>query len=158
MRFAVVGTFEKFTSKKHVEKCWRFCQEYNLKSFLVLLDYSKDEMKSNKKFAKIKSKLPSRIYPSLGEVPEGIDVVVPCLMPRHIPDIIEESLGAGAQTIWFQEKNWTQEYQDQAEEKGLTVVRGCMLKHRKHTGIGKFLHPCFWHGWGCPKAQPKYRR
>lgn len=150
MIFVVIGKVEKYIRNKHVRKCWQFCQEHNLKAYLVLMDLTEGQKPGN-------LKLPVRVYPHLAALPEKVDVVVPCLMPRHIPDIVEESVQAGAHTIWFQEKNWTEGFQEQAEEKGLAVVRGCMLKHQSYKGIGKFLRPCFWHGWGCKKILPKYR-
>ncbi|MDR2736285.1 MAG: CoA-binding protein [Gracilibacteraceae bacterium] len=161
MGFAVVGNVEKFARNKHVRKCWRFCQEHQLKAFLVLLDYTKDSKTVGRPLtgpSSARAKLPARVFSRLGDLPEKIDVVIPCLMPRHIPAIVEESAIAGAHTIWFQEKNWTPEFQEQAEGKGLSVVRGCVLKHKIYYGVAKFLSPCYWHGLNCTKALPKYRR
>lgn len=161
MSFAVVGNVEKFAQNKHVCKCWRFCQEHQLKAFLILLDYvdrRKAPGRDGGYSGSGKGRLPSRVFSRLDALPDKVDVVIPCLMPRHIPDIVEESARVGAHTIWFQEKNWTPEFQEKAEVNGLAVVRGCVLKHKKYQGVVKFLRPCYWHGLSCPKVMPKYQR
>jgi predicted CoA-binding protein len=142
-RFAVIGNEDRFINHKHAWKAWKTLKQFGCVVFPVASDLKRLEG--------------SKVYPELSELQEKVDAVVPCLRAELIPDIIAQVQACGAKTVWFQERNWTPEFQEQADVAGIQVVRGCILKHKVYTKPFGFFNPCYWHGFKSPKApQRKY--
>lgn len=137
-RYAVIGNADRFLKHKHAFKAWKLLKQFGCVAFPVAQEMKRLEG--------------SKVYPELAELKDKVDVVVPCLRAEFIPDIIAQTQACGAKTVWFQERNWTQEFQDQADAAGIQVVRGCILKHKKHSKPFCILNPCYWHGYKSPKA------
>lgn len=142
MSFAVVANKEKFLKHKHAWKAWRLFKEFGCRVYPVAEDLARIEG--------------CKGYSSLAELRGTVDVVVLCVHLDLAPEIVEQTAAAGAFCIWFQEKNWTEEIDQQCQEKGLKVVRGCVLKHKIYLKPFAYFHPCFWHGIGQPKVPSKY--
>jgi len=137
-RYAVLGNADRFLKHKHAWKAWKTLKQFGCVVFPVAADLQRLEG--------------SKVYPDLSVLHEKVDVIVPCLRVELIPEVIAQAQACGAKTVWFQERNWTQEFQDQADAAGIQVVRGCILKHKKHSKPFCFLNPCYWHGYKSPKA------
>lgn len=75
-------------------------------------------------------------YPSLGDVPEPIDLVNVFRAPNALPDIARESVAAGAGALWTQFGVINFDGARIAEEGGLTVVMDRCLKveHARYVG------------------------
>ncbi len=75
-------------------------------------------------------------YPSLGAVPESIDIVDVFRRSEYLPDIVEESIAVGAKAIWMQLGVINEEAAQRAEKAGLDVVmdRCIMVDHRQLMG------------------------
>jgi hypothetical protein len=74
-----------------------------------------------------------KVYPSLLEIPEPIDIVDVFRRPEFVPQIVEESKRVGARAIWMQLGVGTPESIRQADAAGLlTVADRCILvEHRR---------------------------
>lgn len=136
--YAVIGNEDRFTQHKHAWKAWKTLKQFGCVVFPVA-----PELKRLEGF---------KVYSALSELQDKVDVVVPCLRAELIPDIIMEAQACGAQAVWFQERNWTPEFQAQADAVGIQVVRGCILKHKIYPKPFCFLNPCYWHGLRSSKA------
>ncbi|MGE4271639.1 MAG: CoA-binding protein [Desulfitobacterium sp.] len=141
-RYAVVGNADRFLKHKHAYKAWQILRQFGCVVHPVAEDLQRLEG--------------FKVYPQLAALKDKVDVVVPCLKGELIPDIINQAQECGAQFVWFQERNWTEEFQEQADNAGIQVLRGCVLKHKIHPKPFGYLHPCYWHGLKSPKA-PKRR-
>lgn len=142
MRYAVYASADKFLKKKHALKVWKTLKEFGCQVYPVAPG--------------LQGLKGSKVYSDLAELKGKVDVVIPCLLPEHISDIVKKTFEAGAKYLWFQEKNWTPEFQEQCEENGIEVVRGCVLKHKTYKKPFAFFNPCYWHGWKEPKVPSKY--
>ncbi|HVJ48409.1 CoA-binding protein [Desulfitobacterium sp.] len=144
LRYAVLGDSERFLKHKHAWKAWHTLKEFGCSVIPVAKGITRlDGIK---------------VYPNLASLQDKIDVVVPCLRPEKIPDLIAEVKACGAKIVWFQEQNWTSEFQTQADSLGIQVVKGCILKHKIYARPFGFLNPCYWHGLHSPKVpKKKYR-
>ncbi len=141
-RYAVVGNADRFLKHKHAYKVWR-----TLKQFGCVVHPVAEDLQRLEGF---------KVYAGLAALQDKVDVVVPCLKSESIPNIISQAQECGAQFVWFQEHNWTEEFQEQADAAGIQVIRGCLLKHKIYPKPFAYLHPCYWHGLKSPKA-PKRR-
>lgn len=141
-RYAVVGNADRFLKHKHAYKAWQTLKQFGCVVYPVAEDPQRLEG--------------FKVYSQLGALQDKVDVVVPCLRAELIPDIISQAAGCGAKFVWFQERNWTEEFQEQAEAAGIQVVKGCILKHKIYPKPFGYLNPCYWHGLKSPKA-PKRR-
>lgn len=141
LSYAIIGDAERFLKHKHAWKAYHILKEFGCVSFPV-----------SEGIARLEG---SKVYPNLAALQDKVDVVVPCLRPERLPDLISEVQDCGAKTVWFQEQNWTPEYQEQADTLGIKVVKGCVLKHKTHTRPFAFLNPCYWHGLHSPKVPKK---
>ena len=137
-RYAVLGNADRFLRHKHAWKAWKTLKQFGCVVFPVAADLQRLEG--------------SKVYSDLSVLHEKVDVIVPCLRAELIPEVIAQAQACGAKTVWFQERNWTQEFQDQADAAGIQVVRGCILKHKKYSKPFCFFNPCYWHGYKSPKA------
>jgi predicted CoA-binding protein len=78
------------------------------------------------------------VYPSLAEVPGTPDVVDVFRRPGDLPGVLDETLAAGAGTLWLQLGLWDEDVARTAEDAGLTVVmdRCIKIEHaRFHGGL-----------------------
>jgi predicted CoA-binding protein len=77
-------------------------------------------------------------YASLADLPEVPDVVDVFRKHEDLPSVLEETLDAGARTLWLQLGSWHEEVARGAEEAGLSVVMDRCLKiehARFHGGL-----------------------
>ena len=73
--------------------------------------------------------LGERAYDTVEEIPEEVDVVDVFLPPDKTPEIAEDAVRAGAQTLWLQEGLTNEEARQIAEEGGLMYIEDrCMKK------------------------------
>ncbi len=77
-------------------------------------------------------------YPSLGVIPEQVEVVDIFRRSEEVVPIVQEAIKTGAKTIWMQEGVINQEVADLARKAGLKVVIDkCMFKeHQKMVSGG----------------------
>ncbi len=76
--------------------------------------------------------LGERVYPSLGEVPEEIDVVQIFRPGEETPEIVKRAVEKGAKAVWMQTGIKNEEAAKIARDAGLLVVMDkCMLKTHK---------------------------
>jgi predicted CoA-binding protein len=141
MSYAILGDSERFLKHKHAWKAWHTLKEFGCVTFPVAEGIARVEG--------------SKVYPNLAALQDKVDVVVPCLRAERLPDLMSEVQACGAKAVWFQEQNWTAEYQEQADKMGIHVVKGCVLKHKTHARPFAFLNPCYWHGLHSPKVPKK---
>jgi hypothetical protein len=75
-------------------------------------------------------------YPSLGDVPEKIDVVDVFRAPEAVPAIAREAVDVGAGALWLQYGVISPEGAQTAEDGGLDVVMDRCLKveHARYLG------------------------
>jgi len=142
-RYAVVGNAERFLKHKHAYKAWEALRQFGCVVYPVAYDLQRLEG--------------YKVYPQLSSLKDKVYVVVPCLRAELLTDLIAQAQECGAGYVWFQEGNWTEELQKQADEAGIQVIRGCILKHKLYPKPWAYFHPCYWHGLKSPKA-PKRRR
>ncbi len=73
--------------------------------------------------------LGEKVYRTLDEAPEPIDIVNIFRRPEFVPAIVEAAIRKGAHTIWMQEDVVHEEAAARARAAGLTVVMDrCILK------------------------------
>ena len=78
------------------------------------------------------------VYASLAELPVVPDIVDVFRRASDIPQVMDEALAIGAQTVWVQLGIWNEEAAYYGESKGLTVVmdRCIKVEHaRFHGGL-----------------------
>ena len=78
------------------------------------------------------------VYPSLADVPAAIDLVDVFRRHDDLPTVLDETLAAGAHTLWLQLGSWHEEVARRGEAAGLTVVmdRCVKIEHaRFHGGL-----------------------
>jgi predicted CoA-binding protein len=75
-------------------------------------------------------------YPSLGDIPEHVDVVDVFRQPDAVPAIAEEAVAIGAGALWLQFGVISPEGAETARRGGLGVVMDRCLKieHARHLG------------------------
>lgn len=79
-----------------------------------------------------------KAYPDLASLPEVPDIVDVFRRGSDIPSVVDETIAAGAKTIWVQLGIWNEDAARDAEAKGLTVVmdRCIKIEHaRFHGGL-----------------------
>lgn len=140
--YAVIGDAQKFSKHKHAWKVWRTLKEFGCVVYPVADNLKRVDG--------------SKVYPSLAELKDKVAVVVPCLLPEHLDTLVQDTLSAGAGTIWFQEQTWTPQLHQQCEEKGIQVIKGCVLRHKDYPRFSlRYLNPCYWHGLKSLKVPSK---
>ncbi len=77
--------------------------------------------------------LGEKVYPSLGDVPNRVEIVDVFRRPEFVSSIVDEAVEIGAKVIWLQEGVINHPAAIKASEQGVQVVMDkCMLKeHRK---------------------------
>ena len=75
-------------------------------------------------------------YPSLGDVPEPVDLVNVFRAPAALPDIAREIVAIGAATLWCQFGVINAEGAQIAEDGGVTVImdRCIKVEHARYVG------------------------
>jgi len=144
--YAILGDTLKFKKHKHAWKVWRALKEFGCVVYPVA--------EGVKRFDG------NKVYSNLSELQDKVTVVVPCLLPDRLEFLVAEAASAGASKIWFQEQTWTQKFQQECENAGLEVIRGCVLRHVVHAPISiRYFKPCYWHGLRDVKVPAKrFRR
>ena len=80
--------------------------------------------------------LGEKVYASLADVPEPIDVVDVFRPSEEAPDIVRQAIAAGAKAVWLQKGLTSQEARGLAEDAGLDYVENlCMGVERARYGI-----------------------
>ena len=80
--------------------------------------------------------LSEKTYPSLGNIPEKVDVVQVFRKPEDVPPVVEEAIKIGAKVVWMQEGIVNEEAAQKAREAGLQVVMDACMRatHRRLIG------------------------
>lgn len=82
--------------------------------------------------------LGERAWPSLGEVPEPVDIVDVFRRAEHTPAIADEAVEAGARTLWLQLGISNEEAAERGKAGGLTVVMDrCIAQTVRRLGLSK---------------------
>lgn len=77
-----------------------------------------------------------KVYKSVGEIPENIDIVDIFLRPENIPPVVEEAINKKAKTVWMQLGIVNNAAADRAREAGLKVVMNkCIYIEHKALGL-----------------------
>ena len=76
------------------------------------------------------------VYPSLPELPVTPDLVDVFRRPEDLPQMLDDTIAAGASTFWLQFGLYDEELARRGEEAGLTVVMDRCLKveHARFAG------------------------
>ncbi|WP_020671242.1 CoA-binding protein [Amycolatopsis nigrescens] len=76
------------------------------------------------------------VYPSVAEVPGGVDLVSVFRKHSDLPDVAEEVIAAGARTLWLQLGLWHEPVAERATEAGLDMVmdRCVKIEHARFAG------------------------
>jgi predicted CoA-binding protein len=78
-----------------------------------------------------------KVYASLSDIPDEIDVVQVFRRPEDVPPVVEEAIKIGAKVVWMQEGIVNEEAAKMAREAGLKVVmNACMRATHKRLGLG----------------------
>lgn len=141
LRYVVLGRADKFRKKRHAYKVWSTLKSFGCSVYVVADDLKRWDR--------------AKVYPGLAVLKDKTDVVIPCLFPEEIPQLVVDAAAAGAKQIWFQEKTWTPEFQEQCEALGIIAVRGCVLLHKIYPKPLGYLTPCYWHGLKALKVPEK---
>lgn len=80
--------------------------------------------------------LGEKVYPSLQEVPEPIDIVDVFVRADNTPEVAKNAVDVGAKVLWLQEDIVNDEARSIAEEGGLEVVMGICIK-KTHARLGE---------------------
>jgi len=76
--------------------------------------------------------LGEKAYPTLVDVPETVDIVDIFRKPESVPEIVEQAVKIGAQTVWMQEGIIHNQAAERVASAGLRVVMDkCMMKEHK---------------------------
>lgn len=79
-----------------------------------------------------------RAYAQLADLPEAPDIVDVFRKPSDLPEVLDEAVGVGAQTLWLQLGISDEDIAQQAHAAGLNVVMNRCLKiehARFHGGL-----------------------
>ena len=81
---------------------------------------------------KAETALGEKAYPSVGAVPDSVDLVYIFLRPDLTPPVVEEAIKKGARAVWMPEGVVNEDAAKRAREAGLQVVMDrCALKEHK---------------------------
>jgi len=143
MSFVVYALPDRFQKHKHAWKVWRLLRDVGCKVYIVAPGLKLFEG--------------SKVYSQWDDLKEKVDVIIPCLRASLIEDIADIAAEVQAKYIWFQEQNWTEELDEKCKEKGIQIIRGCVLKHKYRKKPWALFSPCYWHGWKESKVPSKYQ-
>lgn len=69
-----------------------------------------------------------KVYRSLEEIEEDVDVVLVFRPPKDIPEIAKEALVKGFKTFWMQPGTVNEEVKEDLDSKGFNVIAGRCMK------------------------------
>lgn len=80
--------------------------------------------------------LGEKVYPSLSDIPDKVDIVQVFRKPEDVPPVVDEAIKIGAKVVWMQEGISHEEAAQKARAAGLQVVMdACMrVTHRRLVG------------------------
>ena len=80
--------------------------------------------------------LGEKVYASLSDIPDKVDVVQVFRKPEDVPPVVDEAIKIGAKVVWMQEGISHEEAAQKARTAGLQVVmNACMrVTHRRLIG------------------------
>jgi predicted CoA-binding protein len=79
--------------------------------------------------------LGEKVYASLKDIPEPIDMVDIFRRPDAVPEIVKDAIAVGAKSVWMQEGIVNNAAADDARAAGLSVVMDrCLLKEHMRMG------------------------
>jgi len=82
--------------------------------------------------------LGEKVYASLDDVPDPIDIVVIFRRPEFVPEIVQSAIRKGAQVVWMQEGVIHEEAAQAARRAGLEVVMDrCILKEHARRFVAE---------------------
>lgn len=80
--------------------------------------------------------LGERAYPSLLEIPEGVDVVDVFRRPEETPEVARQAVKIGAKVLWLQNDIINHEARRIAEDGGLAAIMGvCIMSTHRRLGV-----------------------
>lgn len=81
--------------------------------------------------------LGKKVYKSLSDIPDKVDVVQVFRRPEDVPPVVDEAIKIGAKVVWMQEGIVNEAAAQKAREAGLQVVmNACMRATHQRLGIG----------------------
>lgn len=83
--------------------------------------------------------LGEKVYPSLSEIPDPVDVVQVFRKPEDVPPVVEEAIKIGAKVVWMQEGISHEEAAQKARAAGLQVVMNACMRVTHRRLVGKKL-------------------
>lgn len=80
--------------------------------------------------------LGEKVYPSLSDIPDKVDVVQVFRKPEDVPPVVDEAIKIGAKVVWMQEGISHEEAAQKARAAGLQVVMDACMRatHRRLVG------------------------
>lgn len=81
--------------------------------------------------------LGEKVYPSLKDIPEPVDIVDVFRRSEYTPEIAKEAVEIGANVLWLQQGIINEEAADIAAKSGLTVIMDRCIKVEDSLLIGK---------------------
>ncbi|NLL53002.1 MAG: CoA-binding protein [Peptococcaceae bacterium] len=143
MSYAILAKADRLQKRRHAWKAWQTLKDFGCKTYLVAPDMERWAG--------------TKVFPDLASLQNKIDVVVPCLRNEYLEDLVPTCESINAKYIWFQENNGSPEMEEQCREKGIRVVKGCVLKHKQFKKPLAYFNPCYWHGRKENKVPDKYQ-
>ena len=81
--------------------------------------------------------LGEKVYPSLSDIPDKVDVVQIFRKPEDVPPVVDEAIKIGAKVVWMQEGIRHEVAAQKARDAGLQVVMdACMRATHRRLMIG----------------------